>query len=417
MHPHRSLTQHVSIPVALPVIFAFALPSNAATRTNPEPRNRASSDEAPTQADDGWVAVAPSAVGLDSDRLDALHDTIVENPDWNLHAVLVANGEQIAFERFYRGHDENWGRALGVVEHDRERLHDLRSITKSVTSALLGIAIGQGKVPGVQTPLPELFPRAAAIVRDEHGAITLEHLLSMSAGFDWNESMPYDDPRNTAIQMIRSPDALRFVLGRPVVETPGTTFRYCGGCTALIAEAIERRTGEDLDRYAERTLFQPLGIQEYEWHRHSSGDLSASSGLRLRPRDLLKIGALYLNEGRWAEREVVPAEWVSATFETRVQPNWTIGYGYQWFLEDYRADEQVLRVLTGAGNGGQKLFVIPDLNLVVLFLAGNYNNFDVEVLGRPERLLAQFVLPASGIEGAALVRPPRFRRPDRTPPP
>ena len=208
---------------------------------------------------------------------------------------------------------------MGPVAHGPQVLHDMRSVSKSVVGLLYGIALAEGRVPAPGTPLLDAFPAYADLARDERRrAIRVADALGMSMGLDWNEDLPYNDPRNSEIAMERSADRLRYVLERPIVAAPGTQWRYNGGTTVLLADLITRGSGLPLLRYAQDKLFTPLGITEAEWTHGPSGQPAAASGLRLRLPDLARIGQLLLQQGEWQGRAVVPQAWLTESLTPRL---------------------------------------------------------------------------------------------------
>lgn len=287
-----------------------------------------------------------------------------------LHAVVAVRGGRTILEHYGEGEDFVWGQPLGVVRFGPETLHDLRSVTKSVTALLYGIALGDGLVPEPGAPLLAQFPQYPDLgAAPDRARLTVEHALTMTLGLEWREEIPYDSPANAEIAMELAPDRYRYVLERPVVEAPGGRWSYCGGATALLGGLIAEGTGRPLAEFAEAALFGPLGIERYEWTAGGDGVVSAASGLRLAPRDLARIGELVLAEGEWQGRRVVPARWIRTMVQPRLKTDWGAGYGYQWYLETVAGR----RVVMASGNGGQRLVVVPDLDLVVAVLAGNYD--------------------------------------------
>ena len=360
---------------------------------------------------DGWETATPETAGMDRGRLEALTDTIRRYPDWNIHAVLIERDGRLVYEEYFAGQDQRWGRPLGRIVFDRDTKHDLRSVSKSVVSALLGIARGAGKIDSLDRPIIELFPELAELATPERRRVTLRHALTMAAGFEWNEILPYTNPRNDEIGMIRSPDPIRFALDRPVVAEPGTLWNYNGGLTQLLGAVVQRSTGQPLLDYARSTLFEPLGISDVDWDGDLTGVPAAASGLRLRPRDLAKFGSLYLHGGRWRGRQIIPADWVSESIRrhvalpTAVTAYGTHGYGYQWWHTCYRTASGTLETPSAVGNGQQRIYVLPQLRLVVTMLAGRYN--DPTAARLPDRLLLEQIVPA--------VRQPAGAGPTREP--
>lgn len=292
----------------------------------------------------------------------------------NLHAVVILRKGALAFERYYAGPDDRWGTPLGQVAFDAGTLHDVRSVSKSVVGLLYGIALAQGKVPALDTPVLDLFPAYADLASDSRRrAILVSHLLTMTMGLAWNEDLPYNDARNSEIAMERSADRYRYVLERPIVAPPGTAWRYSGGATALLGHLIAKGTGQSLLAFARSALFDPLGITEVEWTAGLNGEAAAASGLRLRARDLARVGQLLLQGGQWQGRSIVPPDWISASLLPRAEAFEGVQYGYHWYLVRRRDGSMASMAI---GLGGQRLLVIPALDLVYVIFMGNYYRAD-----------------------------------------
>lgn len=352
---------------------------------------------APRADAEEWETATPAEVGLDSDRLDALTRHVRETPELNVHSILVVKDGRLAYEQYFAGEDQTIGRNLGRVEFGPDDLHDLRSVTKSVTAALVGIAIDTGRLPGRDARVVDLLPAYAEGASEAARALELEHLLTMSAGLAWDESIPYSNPENSEIQMSMADDPIGYVLAQPAENPPGRSFNYNGGLTTLLAGILEAATGRPLEEFAEEVLFEPLGIDTFEWFELANGLPAPASGLRLRPRDLAKFGELYLNGGRWGDRRVVSSDWVARSTASSIEPNRLVGYGYQWWVQTYELDGRMHDVPTASGNGGQRIFLLSDLDMVVVTTAGNYNASSLREQFLPEALLVEFVLPAAGV--------------------
>ncbi len=339
---------------------------------------------------DAWQSVSPADAGF-APNVGALLDDAVGRGDLpNLHAVVVARHGKLVLERYYGGPDERWGQPLGTVSFGPDVKHDLRSVSKSIVGLLYGIALDAGQVPTLDQPLVDQFPAYGDLANPRRRSMTIAHALTMTLGTEWDESLPYRDPRNSEIAMEMAADRYRFVLDRPIVADPGSRWVYNGGATALLGHLISKGTGTPLHDYAREKLFQPLGIVDTDWVLGSNGEPAAASGLRMRPRDLAKIGQLVLDEGRWSGRQIVPPSWLEESFENRVPADDGLEYGYQWWLGRGRVDGR--RWIAGFGNGGQRLVIIPDLDLVVAVLAGNYNQPDAWKVS--VTIMAKILLPA-----------------------
>jgi CubicO group peptidase (beta-lactamase class C family) len=344
----------------------------------------------PASAD--WQSVAPADAGFAPDLAQRLDRAVQEGRLPNLHAVVAARGGRLVLERYYDGQDERWGEPLGTVKFGPETRHDVRSVSKSVVGLLYGIALADGKVPALDQPLVDHFPYPDLAADPARRRMTVAHALSMTLGTEWDESLPYTDPRNSEIAMEMAPDRYRFVLERPLVLEPGRRWVYNGGTTALLARLIAEGTGSQLHDYAREKLFAPLGITDTEWVPGMNGEPAAASGLRMRPRDLARIGQLVLDGGRAEERQVVPAEWLDASFTPRVPSESELAYGYQWWLWPREPRPDGRRWMAAFGNGGQRLTIMPHLDLVLVVTAGNYNQPDAWKL--PATITAEILIPA-----------------------
>jgi CubicO group peptidase (beta-lactamase class C family) len=342
---------------------------------------------------DGWVTATPESVGFESRQLCAISDAVRHGRLRNLHGVVVVRQGRLVFEQYFTGPDEHWGSPVGDVTFGPETLHDVRSITKSIVSLLYGIAQGQGTVGSVDRPVLDAFPEFADLRTDPaRMRILVKHALTMTMGTEWNEDLPYSDRRNGERQMEAAADRYRFVLDRPLVAAPGERWNYNGGATAVIAKLVSRGTGRPLLDFAQEHLFTPLGISDVDWITDLKDEPKAASGLRLRPRDLAKIGQLVLQRGRWGEQEVIPDRWLQEATTAQAQPDQFRRYGYQWWLGGSPFGDVQTPWVAGFGLGGQRLYIVPELELVVVVTAGNY---DKPGQGRlPLAILDQFVLPA-----------------------
>ncbi len=321
-----------------------------------------------------WPRAEPADVGLDAQLAAQLDDAVRAGELANLHAVTVVRRGRLAVERYYAGTDERWGQPLGRVDFTADTLHDLRSVSKSIVGLLYGIALAEGKVPAPDAALIASFSAYKDLAaQPERRRLTVAHALSMTLGTQWNEDLPYTDPRNSEIAMERAVDRYRYVLEQPLVAEPGSRWIYNGGATAVLGHLIARGTGQALDRYAQARLFAPVGIEHFDWSAGSNGEPSAASGLRLRPTDLARIGQLLLQRGRWRDAQVVPADWITASLTPRASAFEGVRYGYHWYLAQGRDAAPYAMAL---GNGGQRLVVLPSLDLVLTVLTGNYNRAD-----------------------------------------
>jgi len=370
--------------------------------------------EVPPAQGDGWRTASAETVGMDPSRLAQLTESLRAWPELGVHAVLIERGGVLVYEAYFDGFDERWGEPLGRVTMTGDTKHDLRSVTKSVVSALAGIALSTGAIRSLDQPAIEWFPEYPELDTPEHRRVTLAHVLGMTSGVQWNEEVPYNDPRNDEIRMTQDAQPLRYALSRPFAHEPGAEFTYNGGLTQVMAAVIERATGMPIEEYARTKLFEPLGITDFEWLGDLADMPAAASGLRLRARDLAKFGSLYLHNGQWNGTQVIPADWVDLSTRrhfrfrprTGIDEGGEFGYAYFWWYSCYPTSHGLVEARTAIGNGQQRIFVLPGLDMVVTILAGRYNDFTTGAnLGT--RILRQHVIPAvtNGVKvGCAGVR-------------
>jgi CubicO group peptidase (beta-lactamase class C family) len=348
-----------------------------------------------------WQIAPPQSAGFDA-QIDARIDKLAADKRiWGMHGIVVTRGRKLVYERYFEGADAKWGEQIPSRMFTPDTLHDLRSVSKSILSLLYGIALAQGKVPAPETPLLSLFPKYADLAKGRED-LRVAHVLTMTMGLDWDESsVPYSNPANSEIAMETAPDRYRFVLERGVLEPPGRHWIYSGGATALLGHILAQGTGKSLPDFAREHLFQPLGITEFEWIKGADGVPSAASGLRLTARNVATIGHLMLARGAWDGRQVVPRDWIEAAVAPKVAADEARRFGYHWYSgyfsiaprPDARFRQQRMEPWWGAfGNGGQRLFVLPDLDLTIVTTAGNYSTPDQWV--PPIRVVREAILPS-----------------------
>lgn len=336
-----------------------------------------------------FAASALMASAEETEMDTALREAFARGDLRGLHAVHAIFEGKVIADIYFDGTDQNWGTPLGMREHGPDTLHDLCSVSKSVTSLLYGIALDRGLVPPVTESLIAQYPEYTDLGRDPaRKAITIEDALTMQMGIEWNEDLPYSDPRNSEIAMELSADRYRYVLGRPIIDAPGDTWVYNGGATAVIAGIIERGTGMPLEQFADQVLFAPLGISSFEWAKGRDGTAAAASGLRLSARALATIGQMVKAGGTHNGTRIISNAWLTASKTPRARTNVGLRYGYFWWLPPGNAAP---RWMAGFGNGGQRLTINDVDDLILVVLAGRYNEPDGWKL--PVRVIRDFLLP------------------------
>lgn len=349
----------------------------------------------PATLDDGWVTASPESVGLDGAGLCGIAARL-KDTEADVHAVVIVRHGKLVFEQYFPGYDERWD-VPGQYDHDATTKHDMRSASKSVISLLIGIAIDRKLLTGVDEPVVKFFPEFSALKTPGWDGITLRHLLTMSSGIKWNENLAWTDPANDEPHLGADADPLRYILAKPIAGPPDTIWTYNGGGTDLLGNVIERVSRKSLQAFASEALFQPLGISDWEWKTYpTNGKIAAAIGLRLRPRDAAKLGQLVLNRGAWDGRQVVPAAWIAQSTAPRFQAIGYFGglffYGYQWWLGRTLSGDKEVPWVAAVGSGGQRIFVVPGLDLVVMMTSGLY---DSGLQGHAEiDVLSNFVIPS-----------------------
>jgi CubicO group peptidase (beta-lactamase class C family) len=349
---------------------------------------------------DGSSPVPPAEAGFAPDLGARLDKAIADKRVWNLHGLVVLRSDRLVLERYLEGEDQ--ARGIGEIGHvtfKRDTLHDLRSCSKSIVGLLYGIALEQGKVPPPEAPLFSAFPEYADLVnKNGRDRLTIQHVLTMTMGTDWDESsLVYSDPRNSETAMDNAADRYRYILERRVVDTPGAHWTYCGGATALLARIIAKGSARTLHQFARENLFDPLGMGPTEWATGPDGEPFAASGAQMSVRDLAGIGVMMLHGGKVGERAVVPGDWMTRCITPVISADEVRRYGYQWFAMDIAfgkpkgwAAGRLERMWWAQGEGGQRLFVIPALQLVVAITSGNYGKEDQGI--PPARILREVIL-------------------------
>jgi CubicO group peptidase (beta-lactamase class C family) len=351
-------------------------------------------------AADPWSPIPPADAGFTPDMEARLDKAIADKQIWNLHGLVVLQNDRVVLERYFEGDDRARGIGdIGHVAFKPDTLHDLRSCSKSLVGLLYGIALQQGKVPPPEARLFSAFPEYADLAgRDGRDKLTVQHVLTMTMGTDWDESsLVYSDPRNSETAMDEAEDRYRYILERRVLEPPGAHWTYCGGATALLARMIAKGSGESLHDFARKNLFDPLGMGTTEWATGRDGEPFAASGARMSVRDLTRIGSLMLHDGKVGDRTIIPADWIKRCTAPVVSADELRRYGYQWFIVDIAvgkpkgwAPGRLERMWMAQGEGGQRLFIIPALQLVIAMTCGNYGKEDQGL--PPTRVLREVVL-------------------------
>jgi len=333
--------------------------------------------QAPPNLNDGWKVSDPEAQNIDAAAIADLITFIHEKPQ-NIHSLLIIRNGKLVAESYFGG----W---------NRHRLHTLRSASKSFVSTLFGIAQDQGYVQDLGEPLYDYFPDYPDLENGEKSEIRLKHILTMSAGFEWDEKSDGHDDQEA---FERSDHRLQYLFDKSIAHTPGEVFVYNSALPVVQASIIDQVVGQDIPALAQASLFEPLGIKDYYWRVDKNDGLITSIGpLFLCTRDMAKLGQLFLDDGLWNGKQVVSQEWVQEATATHIgnEDNQT-GYGYNWWTGRFELrDGRMTRIFFARGSGGQYIFVAPGFNAVVAFTSGNFPPLNQTA---PVGMLTNVILPA-----------------------
>jgi len=318
----------------------------------------------------GWKVTSPEDQGIQSKSLLAMLENIQEN-GYNIQSISIIRNGYLVMDSYVHPFAES-------------QKHEMFSTTKSIISALIGIAIDKGYIKDVNQTLAELFPnRKISNLDGLKQTITLKNLLMMASGLNCNDG--WEKNWAGVFEMMKSNDWVQYTLDLPMEKTPGEWFDYCNGVSHLLSAAISESTGMKTIEFAKKYLFDPLGIVDIKWDTDPGGTNIGFSRMSLQPKDMAKFGLLYLNKGKWEDKQIISAEWVEAS--TRPYLDGRLGgskYGYQWWVNP-------AGYYAALGMYGQTIFVVPEKNLVAVF-TGNIEGENMFVSGK---LLREYIIPAS----------------------
>ena len=378
--------------IVLPLLFIVGVLTILTASCTPAPKEVA--ERKTIWPGENWAISNPETMGMSS---KVIQDLVKELEDGTYGSVdqflFIKNGMVIADYKFdvnykaileedgdnhpegavaqgggqYNYDDTNWH-----PYYNGTSLHSLQSVTKSVTSAALGVAVKKGHIESENVNIAQFFTDYEYDLSDSRkSSITLEDFLSMRSGIDWNTSGGYADGEHSTVLLEASDKWIQFVLDRPMDETPGTIWEYNDGVSVLLGKIVRQATGQRIDEWAKENLFNPIGINDFYWKITPDGEADTEGGLYLSTHDLARIGYLFLKEGEWEGKQILSKEWVKKSV-TPIVPdvrpnNDTVdpGYGYQWWIPSFGEGKPT--IYAGNGYGGQFVMVAPEYDIVVVF--------------------------------------------------
>ena len=339
-----------------------------------------------------WQVATPQSQSMNADSLKAFDEDITSGKYGYIDGMVITRHGKLVYQKNYKhDYDKIYGeearKKSGLNQYDpggqynyynpwwhpyyrRGELHSLQSVTKTITSIIIGVATSREEFPDLSTTVLSFFDTSQVNnIDDRKRRMTIRHLLTMTAGFDWNENLHYSDPRNDCSQMEGSFDWIQYVINKPMAIEPGQSFNYNSGASQLLSYIFRKATGKDIEEYASLYLFSPLGINRFFWKRTPTGLVDTEGGLYLAATDLAKIYYLYLKEGDWNGKQLVSSEWVKASVTPAIDVGRTVKYGYKWWLYEYGSVTKY--AWAGSGFGGQFPIIIPEYDIVAVFTGWN----------------------------------------------
>lgn len=333
----------------------------------------------PEETGDSWETASLSSAGINTGILEGLINDINSNVYREVHSVVIVKDNKLVFEEYFPGYDFGYTGTNyhgDYINFDRNTRHNTHSATKSFTSALVGIAIDRGDIENVDDKIFSYLPDYTSLIDSQKDKITIEHMLTMSSGLEWNEwDVSISQSDHDIVRFNQSPDPIYYLLSKPVVTEPGTAYYYNGGGVDLLGEIVRKASSINVKNFSRTYLFSPLGITNYNWQTlYPSGITCCHGDIYITPRDMAKLGYLFLNNGMWNGTRIISEEWINNSIQNHISPsvNWADGYGYLWWLKTFYSNGRIYDSFNAEGWGGQQIVVIPSESIVVVFTGANY---------------------------------------------
>jgi CubicO group peptidase (beta-lactamase class C family) len=358
----------------------------------------------PENTNDGLDVGSLDEVNIDATLIEKAVNDINRGKYREVHSLLIFRDGKLVLEEYFEGHKYQWDAPKHhgeLVTWDSSISHCVHSVTKSITSACIGIAIDKGFIQSVHQSIFDYLPEHQHLNTEGKDKITIEHLLTMTSGLDWEEwNAPYSSEDNPIVGIwFSDKDPVTYILERSLIDEPGTSFRYYGGNMIVLGEIIRNATKMNIDEFSTEYLFEPLEIDSFDWWLRFENDvIEAAGGLKITPRDMVKVGATFLNNGVWNGKQIVSGQWVEKSaisyrgnkgINVPGTDQKNVGYSYSWWTKSFSDSDKRINVFYALGWGGQHIMGFPELNAVVVTTGGTYTSST-----KTFTLLEKYIIPA-----------------------
>ncbi len=359
----------------------------------------------PAETTDGLKTGTLSEVGIDTALIKKAMNRVERGKYGEVHSVLIYKDGKLVLDEYFKGHDYKWEakKHYGpMVVWNADRAHSAHSVSKSITSLCVGIAVDKGLIKDIhQSIFDYLSEKYQYLNVGDKKYITVENMLTCTSGLLWEEwSAPLSSKRNDQVGIyFHKKGPLDFVLSRPFVAIPGQRFNYSGGGVEVLGEIVKNVSGMPFDEFSQKYLFEPMGIHTARWAlKYLTGEVHAAGSLKIRPRDMIKIGAMMLNNGVWNGKRIVSESWVENSkkpwgnnrgIDIPGEDLRDMGYAYNWWTKNEKINGKAVHWFSANGWGGQQIIVLPEIKTVIVLTGANYNR-----KVRQYALLADYIFPA-----------------------
>ncbi|NMH86504.1 serine hydrolase domain-containing protein [Flavivirga algicola] len=316
----------------------------------------------PEKVENDWETDHVENVKMSLEKVNLLKEQINGEKYKDIHSLLIVKDKKLVFESYYKG-------------YHKDKTHDIASVTKSITSALIGIAIDQGHIENASSSVASFYKGSVyehkwdSLKRN----IRIKDLLTMRHGLDCDD---FDNKTSGDFNtFLRSSDYIDYMLNVKMIHEPDKVNAYCTGSTQLLEPVLKKSTNYSVENFASKFLFEPIGIKSFKWEKTPKGNPAMGMGADMTPRDMARFGQLYLNKGLWNGKRVISEDWIEESLTPYGKLFEFVDYGYMWYIEPtITVNNQQINYYNALGHGGQTIAVFPELNMVVVITAGNYNN-------------------------------------------